>query len=78
MRLNIPKACPEGTEFSRKRQRCVPVFNEQGPTFDPGADNGEPVLRLPKIDLNNNLLNLQKQCPEGMARDKKGRCMPLQ
>ena len=30
IRLNIPKACPEGTEFSRKRQRCVPVFNRTG------------------------------------------------
>ena len=30
IRLNIPKACPEGTEFDRKRQRCVRVFNSTG------------------------------------------------
>ena len=35
IRLNVPKACPEGTEFSRKRQRCVPVFNQQEPEFEP-------------------------------------------
>jgi len=81
IRLNVPKACPEGTEFSRRRQRCVPVFNQQEPEFEPRDDDGEPQLRLPKIDLNNNLLNQQnqqKQCPKGMAPDKKGRCVPLQ
>ena len=55
----------------------MPVFNQQEPEFVPQDDN-QPTLRLPKIDLNNNLLNQQKQCPKGMAPDKKGRCVPLQ
>ena len=75
--MNIPKACPEGTEFSRKRQRCVPIFNEQEPEFEP-QDDDRPNLQLPKIDLNNNLLNQQTRCPKGTAPDKKGRCVPLQ
>ena len=73
-RLNIPKACPEGTEFSRKRQRCVPIFNQQEPEFEPQDDDGEPQLRLPKIDLNNNLLNLQnsRSVPQGHGAGQEG------
>jgi hypothetical protein len=77
VRLNVPKACPEGTLFDRKRQRCVRVVIEREPEFEP-EDDGQPTLRLPKIDLNNNLLNQQKRCPKGMAPDKNGRCVPLQ
>ena len=80
LRLDIPKACPEGTEFSRKRQRCVPIFNQQEPAFEPEPDN-EPNLLVPQLNLNKLVPNLQKQkkkCPEDMTLDKNGRCVPLQ
>jgi len=77
LKLNVPRACPEGTIFSRKRQRCVPFVNEQEPTFDPGQDD-QPNLQVPQLNLNNNILKLQRQCPEGMALDKNDRCVPLQ
>jgi hypothetical protein len=75
IRLNVPKACPEGTIFSRQRQRCVPFQPEQEPEFEP---DDEPNLQVPNLNLNNNLLNLQKRCPKGTASDKNGRCVPIQ
>ena len=77
VRLNVPRACPEGTFFNRKRQRCMPVVNEQEPTFDPGQ-NDEPNIQVPQLNLNKNILRLQKKCPEGTAPDKNGRCVPIQ
>ena len=81
IRLNVPKACPKEPNSAAGASAACRSSTEQEPEFEPDDDDGEPQLRLPKIDLNNNLLNLpnqQKQCPKGMARDKKGRCVPLQ
>ncbi len=77
LRLNLPRACPEGTEFSRKRQRCVPIFDQDQPTFDPGQNDG-PTLLVPQLNLDKLAPNLQKKCPEGTVLDKNGRCVPLQ
>lgn len=74
--LNVPKACPEGTIYNRKRQRCLPVLNEQVPEFEEDPD--EPP---PQLNLNNNiqrLPKLQQRCPEDTYMDKNGRCMPIQ
>ena len=78
LRVNIPRACPEGTVYSRKRQRCIPFVNEQQPTFDPGQ-NDEPNLQAPQLNLNRLIPQLQKKgCPDGTVLDKNGRCVPIQ
>ena len=53
----------------------MPVFNQQEPEFEPQDDDGEPQLRLPKIDLNNNLLNQQNRAeavPQGYGAGQEG------
>ena len=74
--LKLPRACPEGTVFNRKRQRCLPVFNE--PTLENEPDSN---VQTPGFKLNRNILKLpelQQQCPAGTAADKNGRCVPVQ
>lgn len=78
--LKLPRACPEGTAFSRKRQRCVPVFNQQKPEFEPEPDD-ELESQPPVLRLNRNIFKLprlENKCPEGTAPDKNGRCMLIQ
>jgi hypothetical protein len=78
--LKLPRACPQGTIFSRMRQRCVPVFNQQNPTFAPEPNN-EPSGQLPTLKLNRNIFKqptLDNQCPAGTFQDKNGRCVPVQ
>ena len=71
-----PKGCPDGTIFSRKRQRCVPFEPEQEPELEPEPDD-QPELQLPNLNLKS-LVKPQKKCNEGFAPDKNGRCMPIQ
>lgn len=82
IRLNLPRACPDGTIFSRKRQRCVPFEGDQPPPYDPQQDNNnDPNIQLPRLDFNKNMLrqpDQKSQCPDGTAPDKNGRCMPIQ
>jgi hypothetical protein len=83
----VPQGCPEGTYLNKRTQRCVPM------QFDPG-DNGDnfvpPINRQPPVQFNPDVLrklmpqggnggaNIQGGCPDGTARDKNGRCMPIQ
>ena len=67
-----PQGCPDGMHFDRRRQRCVDDFtdNQNQPQDQP------PVLQ----QINPNLLKLNRGdgCPDGMFRDKNGRCVPKQ
>jgi hypothetical protein len=84
----VPQGCPDGMILNRRTQRCVPLqFNpgDNGDNFVPPAINRQPpvmlnpgVLKQLMPQGGNGGANIQGGCPDGTARDKNGRCMPVQ
>ncbi len=83
----VPQGCPEGTILSHRTNTCVPLQvqpGDNGGAFVPPVINRPPILVNPGIlkqlvpPAGNNGNNIQAGCPSGTARDKNGRCMPIQ
>jgi hypothetical protein len=86
----VPRGCPDGTFYSKRSRSCVPIDNQEPDPYVPDDGGNNPRLPPPMIfnpgvlkqllprGGNDNGINVQQSCPDGMYRDNNGRCVGKQ